>query len=145
MARRSVHPETKRTGLIYRWMCFLSALLTFGPLVTFAVIGFADGSVHPGNKIVLGATLLTVIIMTGIAIANKITLRSRLWIALIGLWACLDYILPILLIFAGCQIVDELIICPIKRYYGTQYSTNKTVDRRDRANAKQDDNGTRAA
>ena len=73
---------------------------------------------------------MAVIIMSIVAAVNKIALRSRVWILLIGLWICLDnFMLPIIVI-ACTQIADEIIFTPLHNYFKTRLVINKQIDGR---------------
>lgn len=75
-------------------------------------------------------TVFIVLIMTVVTLVQKVALRSRLWVILIGMYICLDNILTPLIIIACCQIVDELIVNPLAKAYKNRYIINKQIDRR---------------
>lgn len=120
---------TKKLKAKYVTAALISLLLNIGPLLVFTIIAFISGTaiVH---KVTLSMTLLVVLIFSIITLVNKTVFRSKLWILLIGLWLCLDNILTPLIVFAVCQVVDELIVTPIKKYYKDRYKINKEIDRR---------------
>lgn len=120
---------TKKLRTKYIITALLSILLNICPLFTFTIMAFISGTaiVH---KVTLSMTLLLVLIFSIITLVNKTVFRSKLWILLIGLWLCLDNILTPLIVFAVCQVVDELIVTPIKKYYRDRYKINKEIDRR---------------
>ena len=68
--------------------------------------------------------------MTVISIANKIVLKSRIWILMLGIYICLDTVLTPLIIIAVCQIVDELLITPLKKNFKSKKIINKEMDKR---------------
>ena len=120
---------TKKLKRKYIIATILSFLLNVCPLLVFTIIAFISGTaiVH---KVTLSMTLLIVLIFTAITFFNKTVIRSKLWILLIGLWLCLDNILTPLIVFATCQIIDELIVTPIKNHYKNSYKINKEIDKR---------------
>lgn len=120
---------TKKLKAKYVTAALISLLLNIGPLLVFTIIAFISGTaiVH---KVTLSMTLLLVLIFSIITLLNKTVFRSKLWILLIGLWLCLDNILTPLIVFAACQVVDELIVTPIKKYYRDRYKINKEIDKR---------------
>lgn len=120
---------TKKLKAKYIIASLTSFLLNICPLIIFTVIAFISGTaiVH---KVTLSMTLLVVLIFTVITFVNKTVFRSKLWILLIGLWLCLDNILTPLIVFAVCQIADELIVTPIKKHYRDRYKINKEMDKR---------------
>ena len=120
---------TKKLKRKYIIATILSFLLNVCPLLVFTIIAFISGTaiVH---KVTLSMTLLIVLIFTAITFFNKTVFRSKLWILLIGLWLCLDNILTPLIVFATCQVIDELIVTPIKNHYKNSYKINKEIDKR---------------
>ena len=120
---------TKKLKRKYIIATILSFLLNVCPLLVFTIIAFISGTaiVH---KVTLSMTLLIVLIFTAITFFNKTVFRSKLWILLIGLWLCLDNILTPLIVFAACQVIDELIVTPLKNYYKNKYRINKEIDTR---------------
>ena len=120
---------TKKLKRKYIIATILSFLLNVCPLLVFTIIAFISGTaiVH---KVTLSMTLLIVLIFTAVTFINKTVFRSKLWILLIGLWLCLDNILTPLIVFAACQVIDELIVTPLKNYYKNKYRINKEIDTR---------------
>ena len=120
---------TKKFKRKYIAATILSFLLNVCPLLVFTIIAFISSTaiVH---KVTLSMTLLIVLLFTAVTFINKTVFRSKLWILLIGLWLCLDNILTPLIVFAACQIIDELIVTPIKNYYKERYRINKEIDTR---------------
>ena len=120
---------TKKLKRKYIIATILSFLLNVCPLLVFTIIAFISGTaiVH---KVTLSMTVLIVLIFTAVTFINKTVFRSKLWILLIGLWLCLDNILTPLIVFAACQVIDELIVTPLKNYYKNRYRINKEMDTR---------------
>lgn len=120
------------TKKLHVWLIILvalSLLLNVGPVAVYCVIAFVEGTVLV-EKVALSMTLFVVAILSVIAWANKLVLRSRLWILLAGLFFVLDaFALPIIIIGA-CQVVDELLVSPIKKRVRVRYTINKEMDRR---------------
>lgn len=121
--------KTKRNGTLYLLFAFLSFALWFAPIATFTLIAILEGTLLY-QKVSLAVTLFIVIIMTLVAVVNKVVMRSRLWIILIGVYICLHNIMTPLFVFAVCQIADELIVCPLKKRYKRKYQINKEIDGR---------------
>ena len=120
---------TKKYRIIYWTLFILSILLQTGPAATYVTIGLIQSNLTT-QKVTLVTTVVIVLIMTIIALVNKVALRSRLWILLIGMYFALDYILTPLLIIAICQTVDELIVTPFKKHYKTKLTISKEIDKR---------------
>lgn len=124
---------TKKYRAIFWSLVVLSILLQAGPLVTYGIIGYVESDLVT-EKVALSMTVVIVAVLTVVAFINKVALRSRLWIILIGLYFALDYILVPLLIVACCQIVDELIVTPLKKHYKTKLTISKEMDKREATN-----------
>lgn len=107
----------------------LSFLLNVGPVAVYSIIGLVQGTALV-EKVALSMTIFVVAILSVIAWANKMVLRSRLWIILAGLFFVLDTFITPLIILGACQVLDELIVCPIKKHIRTRYTINKEMDRR---------------
>lgn len=121
--------RTSKMRLGY-WVCaILSFLCWVAPPAYFIILAAVQSSVV-FEKMALCATVLVVLLMTAYAAINKIVLRSRIWVLLIGLYFVLDTFMLPLFVIASCQIVDEMILTPLKNYYKVRYITNKEMDLR---------------
>lgn len=118
--------KAKRGLLICR---LLHILFFWCPLITYTIIGFIQGTAIV-DKITLSCTLLVVLVLSLVSLVNKIALRSKLWILLIGLWACLDTFMQPLILIAVTQVIDELILSPLKEHYKEKVHINKELDKR---------------
>lgn len=107
----------------------VSVILNVGPLATYTIIAFVSATAVT-QKVTLTMFLLVVLILSVISWVNKITLRSRLWILLVGIYIALDYILLPVIIIACCQVVDEVIVCPFKNMCARRLEINKMMDKR---------------
>ena len=124
---------TKKYRTIFWSLVVLSILLQVGPLITYGIIGYVESDLVT-EKVALSMTVVIVAVLTVVSFINKVALRSRLWIILIGLYFALDYILVPLLIVACCQIADELIVSPLKKHYKTKLTISKEMDKREATN-----------
>lgn len=122
---------TQKYKLLKNLFLTISILLTIGPGLVFLCMAYNNDTAII-NKFTLSMMLLVIAIMTIVAISQKIVLRSRLWILLIGLWMCLDHFIVPLIVIGICQILDELIISPLYNHYKNIYRTNKVIDERDK-------------
>lgn len=120
---------TKHYRVLYWSFFVLTILLQLGPLVTYGTIAYVKSDLV-SEKIALTTTIFIVAILTVVAFINKLAMRSRIWILLLGLYFALDYILTPLIIIAVCQIVDELIVTPLKKHFKTKLTINKEIDKR---------------
>lgn len=124
---------TSTTTKKYRnWFWFFaiaSVLLNIVPVTTYVLLAFFESALVV-EKVGLCSTVLVVIIMTVVAQVNKVAMRSRIWVLLIGLYLCLDYFITPLIIIAVCQIIDEVVATPAKNYNKTRLVINKEMDKR---------------
>jgi hypothetical protein len=118
--------KAKRGLLICR---LLHLLFFWCPLVVYTILGFVQGTAVV-DKITLSCTLLIVLVLSLVSLVNKVALRSKLWVLLIGLWACLDTFMQPLILIATTQVIDELILSPLVSYYKTKVQINKELDKR---------------
>ena len=120
---------TKKYRTQYIIFAILSLLLNVLPLAVYTLKAVFESTVVY-QKVALVSTVFIVLIMTAVSLVNKITLKSRLWIVLIGLYICLDHIMTLLILIAVCQTLDELIISPLKRSSKNKLVINKQIDAR---------------
>lgn len=120
---------TKKYRILDRVLLALSVLVNIGPLAYFIVAAYSQSTVVY-EKLAMTAALLASIILTAVWAITRIQLRSRLWILLIGLFLCLDYALAAIITIACCQIVDEIVICPLKKRYHNLFVINREIDKR---------------
>lgn len=115
---------------LYTWIfTIISLLLNICPLAVYTIKAMFESDLVY-EKVALTMTVFIVLILTIVCFVNKIVLRSRLWIILIGVYFCLGEILTPLIIIAICQVLDELIVHPLKKHYKNKYVINKEIDKR---------------
>ena len=119
---------TKRYKRLNIALRILSVILLLAPIIVFSIIGFIEGQVH--EKLVLGCTLVTALILVLINAIFKYNIRSTLWICILGIYMCLDNIMPLLLIIAISTIIDEFIVTPLQKKYKNLYVINNEIDKR---------------
>lgn len=107
----------------------ISLLLNIAPLATYTIIGLVSADLVV-EKVALTMTVFVVVILSLIALINKTTMRSRIWVILLGLYACLDYMLTPLLIIAITQILDEWFVNPAAKSFKNKLIINKQIDKR---------------
>lgn len=120
---------TKKYHIAAIILLVVSILLNVAPLATYVVLGLTSGAVIV-EKVALTSTIFIVLIMSCIAWMNKTVMRSRIWLIMLGLFFCLDSIATPLIIIAVTQVVDELIVCPLRAHYKNRYTINKEIDKR---------------
>lgn len=106
----------------------LSFTLTILPVIIYAIKGFMQGST--GEKVSLGVCVVLALIFVLINIMFKYHIRSTLWVLLIGIYVCIDNIIPLLIIMATTTIIDEFALVPLINKYKNKYIINKEIDLR---------------
>ena len=102
----------------------LSFTLTVLPVIIYTIMGFMDGTI--GEKVSLGICVILALIFVLINIMFKYHIRSTLWVLLIGIYVCIDNIIPLLIIMAATTIIDEFVLVPLIN----KYIINKEIDLR---------------
>lgn len=120
---------TKKYHIAAIILLVVSILLNVAPIATYVMLGLTSGAVIV-EKVALTSTIFVVLIMSCVAWMNKTVMRSRIWLIMLGLFFCLDSIATPLIIIAVTQVVDELIVCPLRARYKNRYTINKEIDKR---------------
>ena len=115
-----------------KWMIcrFLSILMTIGPLAYFFVKAYIDGEVGVTQKMTLGICTVVCAILIIINITVKKSLRSPIYIIIIGIYVCLDNLMLLFIVMAATTILDEFIFSPLASKFKNQYTINKEIDKR---------------
>ena len=106
----------------------LSFTLTVLPVIIYTIMGFMDGTI--GEKVSLGICVILALIFVLINVMFKYHIRSTLWVLLIGIYVCIDNIIPLLIIMAATTIIDEFVLVPLINKYKNKYIINKEIDLR---------------
>lgn len=122
----STTKKYRAAALVLLCLCIL---LNVGPLATFTIIAFCEANLVV-EKVTLTCTIFIVLIMTLYSLVSRAALRSRIWVILLGMYFCLDYILLPLVIIAVCQVVDEILVTPLRKHYHNKYTINREIDKR---------------
>ena len=106
----------------------LSFTITVLPVIIYTIMGFMDGTI--GEKVSLGICVILALIFVLINVMFKYHIRSTLWVLLIGIYVCIDNIIPLLIIMATTTIIDEFVLVPLINKYKNKYIINKEIDLR---------------
>ena len=106
----------------------LSFTITVLPVIIYTIKGFMDGSI--GEKVSLGICIILALMFMLINVMFKYHIRSTLWVLLIGIYVCIDNIIPLLIIMAATTIIDEFVLVPLINKYKNKYIINKEIDLR---------------
>lgn len=121
--------KTKNYRTLFCVFFVISILLNICPLAVYAIKAVVESTLIY-EKVTLVMTVFIVLLMTIVSVVNKVAMKSRLWIILIGVYICLDYIMTPLIIIAVCQILDELVAFPLKQRYKNKFTISKEIDGR---------------
>ena len=125
--------RTSKFRKLYCCFAILSVLLNVGPLMGYGIKAACEADLVT-QKVALVTTVFVVLILSAIAWLNKTTMRSRVWVILLGLYFCLDYMLTPLIIIACTQILDEWFINPAAKSFKNKLIINKEMDKRNEQN-----------
>lgn len=120
--------QTKKYKKEYILFNILSILCSITPIIIYTIIGLVNGSI--GQKTTLGICLLVTIIFTIFNILFKHRIKCTIWIMLIGIYLCIDNIMPLLFIMAGTTALDEFVFVPLAKAKKNKYNINKEIDKR---------------
>ena len=121
--------RTKHFTVLYWLFATLSFLLTLGPLLFYIVKGYIEADVTK-EKVALTGILLCAIILVAINFLMKHQIRSTVWLILLGIYYCVDNIMPLLLMIAIGTILDEFIVSPLKKSFKNKKTINREIDKR---------------
>lgn len=121
---------TNKYKALYYVLAVLSFLLCVGPLAAYTISALITSTLVV-EKVALCATVLVVLVMSVVSWVNKTTMRSKVWVIMLGLYFCLDHFVGPLLVMAFTQITDEWFISPAKAHYRNKYIINKEIDKRE--------------
>lgn len=119
---------TKKYNRLYWLFRSLSFLILVLPLFIYGVRGFIVGEVT--EKFTLGMTISIAMILVILNILFKYHIRSTIWIVVLGIYFCIDNIMPLLLCIAVATIVDEFVLTPLYKSYKNKTTINREIDKR---------------
>lgn len=120
--------ETRKYKNLSILFLALSILVLVAPLAYYSVVGFIEG--ETSEKFTLGMTFVIAAILFVINILFKFHIRSTIWILVLGIYFCLDNILPLIFMVAIGNILDEFLFTPLHKHYKSKASINKEIDKR---------------
>lgn len=120
--------ETRKYRTLSILFLSLSILVLVAPLAYYSIQGFIQGETT--EKFTLGITFVIACILFTINIMFKFHIKSTIWIIVLGVYFCLDNILPLILIMAVGNILDEFVFTPLHKHYKNKATINKEIDKR---------------
>lgn len=109
----------------------ISLALTVLPIIIFVFKAFIDGDVSASKKLCMGLLVVFSLFLTIVNVLFKYSIRSAIWLLLLGIYICINNIVPLLIIIAVTTILDEFIITPLYKKYRGEYKINKEMDKRE--------------
>lgn len=119
---------TKKYHKLYILFRTLSVIVIFTPMLYYVIRGFIEGETT--EKLTLTGTFFIAIILTVVNVLFKYSIRSTLWIIVLGVYSCIENIMPLLLMIAIGTILDEFILTPLYRSYRNKYTIHREIDKR---------------
>lgn len=120
--------ETRKYKNLSILFLALSILVLVAPLAYYSIVGFIEG--ETSEKFTLGMTFVIAAVLFVINILFKFHIRSTIWILVLGIYFCLDNILPLIFMVAVGNILDEFLFTPLHKHYKSKASINKEIDKR---------------
>lgn len=121
---------TAKYKRLSRFYLFLQLVCLFAPIVVFFFLGILNGEVGATNKFVLGLGTTTALVISAIGLIGKMHLRSPIFIFLMVCHFCIDKFIPILVVFAVCTFLDEIVFEPLYKHYKNLMVINREIDKR---------------
>lgn len=120
--------ETRKYKALSILFLSLSILILVAPIAYFSIQGFIQGETT--EKFTLGITFVIACILFVINILFKFHIKSTIWILVLGIYFCLDNILPMIFMLAIGNILDEFVFTPLYKRYKNKATINKEIDKR---------------
>lgn len=125
MAKSDITKKYHRLAILFQ---ALSIIVLTAPLAYYTILGFINGETT--EKFTLGITFVVAAILFTINVIFKYHIRSTLWILVLGIYFCLDNILPLLFMVAIGTILDEFLLTPLYKSYRNKCTINREIDKR---------------
>lgn len=120
---------TKKYRRRYITLLLMSLILNLFP-VAFYTVKALMASTAIVHKVALCSTIFIALILTMVSLITKVSLRSTLWVLVIGIYVCLNSIKDMIIFVAVFQVVDEMIITPMRKSAKNKLTIHKELDKR---------------
>ena len=117
-------------------LTLISIALLFGPLAYYLGLAafetiMAGTTVQTVARVSLFSTSLIIFgILTIVAACRKVVFKSSIWVLVVAIYLLLDSVMWAVIIIGVCQILDELVVSPLRAHYKEQLTINKEIDKR---------------
>lgn len=106
----------------------LNSLCVIVPILVYAIMAFAVATTE--SKVVLGIVGTCGLIFGLLGIINKKHYGFIPLLLLLGIYAALNSIVDVIIVFAATGMVSDLILTPLQVHYTNLYNINKQIDNR---------------
>lgn len=120
---------TKKFATLAIIFTVLSFLLLVGPTLFYVIAGLTTATLTI-QKVALVSTVAVSLLLTMLCAVNKWVFRSKIWLIVLALFFVIDKFLVMILVFGITQILDELVVSPLARYFRNKTSINHEIDKR---------------
>lgn len=120
---------TKKFATLAIIFTVLSFLLLVGPTLFYVIAGLTTATLTI-QKVALVSTVAVSLLLTMLCAVNKWVFRSKIWLIVLALFFVIDKFLVMILVFGITQILDELVVSPLARYFRNKTSINREIDKR---------------
>lgn len=127
---KNASKKTKSEKFKYILCKVASFSLCIMPLLIYIVLGFLDGDIQKGEKVFLGFTCITALILTIVNLLMKYHLRSPMFLLMLGIYYAMNNVLTVFIIISAGVVLDEFIFSPLARKHKQKYIINKEIDDR---------------
>lgn len=125
MAKSDITKKYQRLAILFQ---ALSIIVLVAPLAYYTILGFINGETT--EKLTLGITFVIAAILFIVNVLFKYHIRSTIWILVLGIYFCIDDILPLLFMVAIGTILDEFLLTPLYKSYKNKCTINREIDKR---------------
>lgn len=120
---------TKKYAKISVILGIIQVVLLVGPILYYTIKGFTCAD-EKGRSGLTASTVVSIILLL-VNIILKYNLRSPLWFMLLGIYAALKNVLPLLIWLSVGTILDELLLSPLHKRYAAKKTINREIDKRE--------------
>lgn len=122
--------EATKKSKRLKWIFFsISVALNVIPMLVFFFMGYSE--VDTTKKIVLSFTAVAALVLGAFMIISKLKwYRTLFWIVFAVMYLCFQKMTELIITMGICNVIDEIVIYPLYKYYKEQNRINKTLDKR---------------
>lgn len=100
--------------------------------MVYVCIALGNGGVATPAKVGVVGTVAVAAIITVFNVLAKKSLRSPIWIVLIGLFVAMkEWLMPLIIITAVATVLDEFVLEPLITNAKADLISNKAIDKRE--------------